>query len=250
MFIGMSELSNIGILSAFIAGIVSFLSPCVLPLVPGYISYIAGRSALASSPEQFVVARFTTLGLSLCFVLGFTTVFVIFGASATVLGRLLLSYRFEMNIVGGGVIILFGLFMLGTIQPMWMMREARFHLDIPGGRAISAYVLGLAFAFGWTPCIGPILGAILTVSAASATVANGIVLLTVYSLGLGVPFLLAALFTDTLTARLKAIGRVGYILRTLAGVVMIAMGVAMMTGYLSTFAYWLLERFPVLSSIG
>lgn len=115
---------------------------------------------------------------------------------------------------------------------------------------VSAYVLGLAFAFGWTPCIGPILGAILTVGAASATLADGIALLTIYSLGLGVPFLLAALFADTLAARLKEFGRLGRGLRVLAGLVMIAMGVAMMTGYLSSFAFWLLETFPVLSSIG
>lgn len=246
----MPELSNIGILSAFLAGIISFLSPCVLPLVPGYVSYVAGRSTFASPSGEIAVARSTTLGLSLCFVLGFTTVFVILGASASALGQLLLSYRFELNIVGGGIVTLFGLFMLGTIRPAWMMREARFHLDLPGGRTVSAYVLGLAFAFGWTPCIGPILGAILTVGAASATLADGITLLTIYSLGLGVPFLLAALFTDTLAARLKAFGRLGRGLRTLAGLALIVMGVAMMTGYLSAFAFWLLETFPVLSSIG
>ena len=246
----MIELSNIGILSAFIAGIISFLSPCVLPLVPGYVSYIAGRSALGSSSEETAVGRGAALGLSICFVLGFTTVFVIFGASATVLGQLLLSYRFEMNIVGGSVVAGFGLFMLGTIRPAWMMREVRFHIDIPGGKTVSAYVLGLAFAFGWTPCIGPILGAILTVGAASATVTDGITLLTVYSFGLGVPFLLAALFTDTLSARLKTIGGFGRILRVLAALVMIIMGLAMMTGYLSVFAFWLLETFPAFSSIG
>lgn len=246
----MPELSNIGILSAFVAGIISFLSPCVLPLVPGYVSYIASRSTFAAQTGEAAVARSATLGLSLCFVLGFTTVFVILGASATALGQMLLRYRFEMNIVGGGIVTLFGLFMLGTIRPTWMMREARFHLDMPGGKAVSAYVLGLAFAFGWTPCIGPILGAILTVGAGSATVADGIALLTIYSLGLGVPFLLAAVFTDTLSARLKAFGRLGRILRTFAGAIMIVMGVAMMTGYLSAFAFWLLETFPVLSAIG
>ncbi|MBG21671.1 cytochrome c biogenesis CcdA family protein [Hoeflea sp.] len=246
----MPELSNIGILSAFFAGIVSFLSPCVLPLVPGYVSYVAGRSTIASPSGEVSVARSAALGFSLCFVLGFTTVFVILGASATALGQLLLRYRFEMNIVGGGIVTLFGLFMLGTIRPRLMMREARFHLDLPGGKAVSAYVLGLAFAFGWTPCIGPILGAILTVGAASASVADGVALLAIYSLGLGVPFLLAAVFTGALAARLKSFGHLGRILRTFAGSVMILMGVAMMTGYLSSFAFWLLETFPVLSSIG
>ena len=242
----MFELSNVTIFGAFIAGVVSFLSPCVLPLVPGYVSYIAGRSAVASPAGEISSTRAVTLGLSLCFVLGFSTVFVILGASATALGQLLLRYRFEMNIVGGGIVILFGLFMIGTIRPSWMMREARFHLNLPGGRAVSAYVLGLAFAFGWTPCIGPILGAILTVSAASATVANGIALLTIYSLGLGIPFLLAALFTDALSSRLKTFGRFGQILRVFSGTIMIVMGVAMMTGYLSTFAFWFLEAFPML----
>jgi len=246
----MPELSSIGIFSAFVAGIISFLSPCVLPLVPGYVSFIAGRSTLASPSGEVAVARSATLGLTLCFVLGFTTVFVILGASASALGQLLLGYRFELNIVGGGIVMLFGLFMLGTIRPAWMMREARFHLDLPGGRTVSAYVLGLAFAFGWTPCIGPILGAILTVGAASATLADGVALLTIYSLGLGVPFLLVALFTDTLFARLKAFGGLGRVLRMLAGVALIVMGIAMMTGYLSAFAFWLLETFPILSSIG
>jgi cytochrome c-type biogenesis protein len=246
----MPELSNIGILSAFVAGIISFLSPCVLPLVPGYISYVVGRSTIATPSGAAVATRGAMLGLGFCFVLGFTTIFVILGASATALGQLLLRYRFEMNIVGGGIVTLFGLFMLGTIRPSWMMREARFHMDLPGGKTASAYVLGLAFAFGWTPCIGPVLGTILTVSAASATVPDGIALLTIYSLGLGVPFLLAAVFTDTLSARLRAFGRLGRIFRTLAGVVMIVMGVAMMTGYLSAFAFWLLEIFPILSAIG
>ena len=238
----MPELSNIGILSAFVAGIVSFLSPCVLPLVPGYVSYVAGRSTITSPSGEVSIARSAALG--------FTTVFVILGASATALGQLLLRYRFEMNIVGGGIVTLFGLFMLGTIRPTWMMREARFHLDLPGGKAVSSYVLGLAFAFGWTPCIGPILGAILTVGAASASVADGVALLAIYSMGLGVPFLLAAAFTGALAARLKTFGRLGRILRTFAGAVMILMGVAMMTGYLSSFAFWLLETFPLLSTIG
>ena len=129
-------------------------------------------------------------------------------------------------------------------------REARIETGDTGGSAFGAYILGLAFAFGWTPCIGPILGAILTVGAASTSVADGVALLAIYSLGLGVPFLLAAVFTGALAARLKSFGHLGRILRTFAGSVMILMGVAMMTGYLSSFAFWLLETFPVLSSIG
>ena len=192
----MLELSNIGMLTVFAAGIISFLSPCVLPLVPGYVSYVAGRSTAGIGPSGAVAERLPAVILGLCFVLGFSTVFIVLGASATALGQMLISYRYELNFVGGAIVILFGLFVTGLIRFPWMMREARFHSDLPGGGATSAYVLGLAFAFGWTPCIGPILGAILTVGAASATVADGVLLLAIYSLGLGVPFLLAALFTE------------------------------------------------------
>jgi len=246
----MPEISGIGLATAFAAGAISFLSPCVLPLVPGYLSYVAGRAAAESPSGGAAALPLPAIGLSVCFVLGFSSVFVVLGASATALGQLLLGYRYQLNIAGGAVIILFGLFLIGLLRPAWLMRELRFHAPIPGGRPLSAYVLGLAFAFGWTPCIGPILGAILTVSAASATVAGGVALLAVYSLGLGVPFLLAAIFTDGLTARLKAIGRIGRLLQPAAGAVLILMGLAMITGQLSVFSYWLLEAFPLLAEIG
>ena len=197
-----------------------------------------------------VVLRLPAMGLGACFVLGFTTVFVLLGASATALGQLLLSWRYELNIAGGAIVILFGLFLIGIVRPAWMMREFRFNVAVPGGRPVAAYVLGLAFAFGWTPCIGPILGAILTASAASATVSEGVALLAVYSAGLGVPLLLAAAFTDRLTRRLRSIGRVGRRLHQGAGLVMVVMGAAMITGYLSAFAFWLLDTFPILGEIG
>lgn len=245
----MTQIADIGILTAFVAGLISFLSPCVLPLVPGYISYVAGSSA-EISPSGAIALRWPAAGLSVCFVLGFTTVFVILGASATALGQLLLSYRQELNVVGGSVVVFFGLFMLGLANFPWLQREIRMHPAMAGGRPASAYVLGLAFAFGWTPCIGPVLGAVLTVSAASATVAGGVSLLAVYSLGLGVPFVLAALFTDGLVARLKAIGRLGRVLQILAGGLLVLMGIAMITGQLTAIAYWLLDAFPILAGIG
>lgn len=246
----MPEISNISVLAAFAAGIVSFLSPCVLPLVPGYVSYVAGRTTTDASGDRAASSRLSAIGLSLCFVLGFSTVFIVLGASATALGRLLLGYRVELNLIGGAVVILFGLFLIGLVRPGWMMREARFHTNLPGGRAISTYTLGLAFAFGWTPCIGPILGSILTIGAASATVANGVALLAIYSLGLGVPFLLAALFTESLARRLKTMRQAGRVLQPAAGAVMVAMGLAMITGQMSTFSFWLLAQFPVFTRIG
>lgn len=246
----MLEISNIGVITAFAAGTISFLSPCVLPLVPGYVSYVAGRSVSGGSIDAGFYQWLPALGLSLCFVLGFSTVFILLGASATVLGQMLLSYRYELNLVGGAIIILFGLFLLDVLRPDRLMREFRFHLVVPRAHPLSAYLLGLAFAFGWTPCIGPILGAILTVSAASSTVAGGVALLAIYSLGLGVPFVLATLFTGGLMKSLRSIGRVGRVLQLFAGGMMILMGIAMMTGQLSAFSYWLLGAFPILGNIG
>jgi cytochrome c-type biogenesis protein len=246
----MTEFSTTGLIVAFAAGGISFLSPCVLPLVPGYVSYVAGQSITGRAEGGAASLRLQAVILSLCFVLGFSTVFVLLGASATMLGQLLLSYRHELNIVAGAIVIAFGFFTLGVLRPLWLQRDFRLDVALAGGRPIAAYVLGMAFAFGWTPCIGPILGAVLTVSAASATVATGVALLAVYSLGLGVPFLLAAAFTDGLLARLKSISRAGRILQLLAGGVMILMGVAMITGRLSTFSFWLLDTFPMLSAIG
>ena len=244
----MVELSLIGFLTAFAAGVVSFLSPCVLPLVPGYVSFVAGRSL--EDLRAGAAPRLQALTLAATFVLGFTVVFVALGASATALGNLLLSYRYELGIIAGVVVILFGLHLLGLTPLRIMNQEARFQVEPRGGRAAGAFLLGLAFAFGWTPCIGPVLGAILTLSASTADVAKGSLLLTVYSLGLGLPFLVAALFTDTLLARLKALGRAGRNLQRAAGALLVAMGLLMVTGQLEVMAYWLLETFPALANIG
>lgn len=238
------EISSIGIAAAVAAGTVSFLSPCVLPLVPGYISFIAGRT------DAQARNRATVMLMSVAFVLGFSTVFVALGASATALSRVLRAYSYEAGIVGGAIIFVFGLVTTGLVRIPWMQADARYHGRIPGSGPLGAYFLGLAFAFGWTPCIGPVLGAILTVSAVSATAADGILLLTLYSLGLGVPFVLAALFTQTLMGSLPGMRKAGRYLQVGAGGVMIVMGVAMMTGQMTRFAFWLLETFPAFGSIG
>jgi cytochrome c-type biogenesis protein len=244
----MSGISNIGLVTAFSAGMISFLSPCVLPLVPGYVSYISGHTL--DRRNQAGIDRVSTLLLSACFVLGFSTIFVALGATATTLSRLLLSYRYEATLIGGAVVILFGVFMTGLVPLPWLQRDLRFHGDIRGGRPIGAYLLGLMFGFGWTPCIGPVLGAILTVSALSSTASMGIALLAVYSIGLGVPFLVSAAFADSLMKRLKTMRRLGRTLQVGAGGVMVAMGIAMITGMMSTFSFWLLENVPMLARIG
>jgi cytochrome c-type biogenesis protein len=222
----------------------------VLPLVPGYVSYIAGQSLNAPALELSKRKKIAALHLSIFFVLGFSTVFVILGASATALGQLLLSYRYEANLVAGAFVIVFGLLMIGLVRWSWFQRDFRFHLDLPGGRPIAAYAIGLAFAFGWTPCIGPILGTILTTNAISATVPQGIVLLSAYSLGLGLPFVAAAVFTDRLLIRLKDWRHLGRYLQVGAGGAVVGMGVAMMTGQLTVFSYWLLNTFPILAKVG
>ncbi len=243
----MSGISQALLASSFAAGIVSFLSPCVLPLVPGYLSYVAGetiglkgRTRCAGGP----------LLLALFFVFGFSTVFVAMGASASAFGRLLLAYRYEMSLAAGAIIILFGLSMTGVLKWNLLARDWRFHLELPGGRPLSAYVLGLAFAFGWTPCIGPVLGTILTLSAARATLSQGVALLGLYSFGLGLPFLAVALFTESLVNRLRLLSRLGRSLQLCAGTVVALVGVLIVSGELSAFSTWLLDTFPVFARLG
>jgi cytochrome c-type biogenesis protein len=234
------------LLVAAAAGTLSFLSPCVLPIVPPYLAFMAGTSldeaAGSRRPQLLRAAAF--------FVLGLSTVFLLLGLAASTLGRALLAWQEQLTMLAGAVIVLFGLHFLGLLRIPLLDREARLSAEGEAGTALGAYVFGLAFAFGWTPCIGPVLGAILTLSASTADVAKGSLLLAVYSLGLGVPFLLAALFTGTLLARIKALGRAGRNLQRAAGGLLIAMGLLMMTGQLEVVAYWLLETFPALANIG
>lgn len=246
----MLQISGIGVLTAFAAGLISFLSPCVLPLVPGYVSYVAGTSLDDLTQSPSARARISAVGLSLCFVLGFSAVFVALGAGATVIGQLLLSYRYQTNIIGGAVIIAFGLFTTGLLRLPWLQQEFRFAGRLKGGHPLGAFVLGLAFAFGWTPCIGPVLGAILTVSASDARTFDGISLLSIYSLGLGVPFLLTAAFMHSFLGRTRRLRRLGRAFQIAAGIIMVIMGVATITGYMSVFAYWLLDTFPIFARIG
>jgi cytochrome c-type biogenesis protein len=245
------ETSALGLAGATAAGFVSFLSPCVLPLVPAYVSYIAGQSLHGTQLQMSASTRAHAGVMSVFFVLGFSAVFIALGASVTALGQLLLRYRHEANIVGGIIVIAFGLFVLGLFRHVtWFHRDLRFHPHLAGGHPAGALLLGIAFGFGWTPCIGPVLGAILTASAMQGSVSGGIALLSAYALGLGVPFVLSAVFMRELVGRLKALRHAGRPLQVVAGAVMVAMGVAMVTGKLTEFSYWLLERFPILGKIG
>ncbi len=245
----MTDAATIGLMAAFVAGIVSFLSPCVLPLVPAYVSYIAGTSAHRRG-RLHAEQKLAALGMSALFVAGFSAVFIALGASATALGQLFLRYRYEANLVAGVIVILFGLFMLGLWRWVpWLQRDFRLHPHLHGGKPVAALVLGVAFAFGWTPCIGPVLGAILAVTAADAS-ASGVGLLSAYALGLGVPFLLAALFADRAAKMLRKLRGFGAALQIGGGVVLVAFGVAMITGWVSVISIWMLDAVPALGKLG
>ncbi len=239
------ELSALAAAGAFAAGAISFLSPCVLPLVPGYVSFITGQT-VGSETEK---SLWRPLLLSVCFVLGFTTIFVILGAGANFLGAVLAPYRYQATLISGALVVLFGIFTLDLWRPDWSQRELRVSVNHTHAGVGPAYLLGMAFAFGWTPCIGPVLGAILSLAASSGGY-DGMLLLAIYSLGLGAPFVLAALFLGSFASRMGHFRRAGRVLRYLAGGTMIAMGIAMMTGHLTDFAFFLMEMFPALGNIG
>jgi cytochrome c-type biogenesis protein len=233
------------------AGLVSFLSPCVLPLVPPYLGYLGGTTIeqLGNKDEIDAAVWRRVVLASVFFVLGFTTVFVGFGAGASVLGQWIQAHKSELAIVAGLVIIVFGLHFLGVLRVPLLYREARLHADRQGASLAGAYVMGLAFAFGWTPCIGPVLATVLTLAANEASLGAGVRLLLVYSLGLGIPFVLAAIaigpFLGFLQRFRRHLGRVEMVM----GLLLVATGVLMLTGGLNWFGTWMIENVPVLGRI-
>jgi cytochrome c-type biogenesis protein len=241
---------DVTILAALLAGLVSFLSPCVLPLVPPYLVYLAGTSLerLADDDPKTGSQQQTTTA-ALLFVLGFSTVFVALGASASVIGAVVRAWSYHLAMVAGVVIIVMGLHFLGLLRIPFLMRTQRIEVARPVG-LWGAYVMGLAFAFGWTPCIGPILAAILAVAASEATVTKGAGLLAVYSAGLGIPFILAAFFVQPFARFLARFRRHIMHVERAMGALLVVTGIAFLTGSITTFSFWLLEAFPVLGTIG
>jgi cytochrome c-type biogenesis protein len=243
-------MADVSLPAALLAGLVSFLSPCVLPLVPPYLCYLAGSTfehLVAREPAP-LVARREIVGAVL-FVLGFTVVFVALGAGASALGGVVRAYAPQLSITAGIVIIAMGLHFLGVFQLPFMLRTARIDAGQPVGWW-GAFVMGLAFAFGWTPCLGSVLGAILAVAASESTVAMGAGLLAVYSLGLGIPFILAALAIKPFIALLARYRRhLGKIEKAMGGLLVLT-GIAFLTGAINQAAYWLLEAFPMLGTLG
>jgi cytochrome c-type biogenesis protein len=234
-------------LIALAAGVLSFLSPCVLPVVPPYLAYMGGISLRDTSAGA---ARRSVVLPALFFVLGLSTVFLFMGIAASALGRALLQYQDLMNRAAGIIVILFGLHFLHVLRIPVLDREARLDAGDRGGSAFGAYVLGLAFAFGWTPCIGPQLGAILSLAAGEASMARGTALLAIYAAGLGIPFLLAALFLTRSMALMNRLKRHMRLIERLMGMLLLLVGIALLTNLFSRFSYWLLETFPTLASFG
>jgi cytochrome c-type biogenesis protein len=243
-------MADVPIAAALFAGTLSFLSPCVLPLVPPYLVYLTGTSLerLAGAEPEPLVRRDTVIAAAL-FVAGFSTVFVMLGASASAIGGLLRAYSHVLETVAGIAIIVMGLHFLGLTPIAFLMREKRFAMTQPVG-LWGAYAMGLAFAFGWTPCIGPILAAILAVAASEATVAKGAGLLAVYSLGLGIPFLIAAVAIEPFAAFLARFRAHLATVEKAMGGLLVLTGIGFLFGWITQASYWLLETFPALGRIG
>ena len=231
------------------AGLLSFLSPCVLPLVPPYLSYLAGTTLDEWTDESDSGINHMALLTALAFVLGFSTVFVLLGAGASAIGGVLRMNSVEIGWVAGGLIILMGLHFIGIIRIPLLAREARLHVEKPAGIA-GAYVMGLAFAFGWSPCIGPVLGSVFAVAGSEASVMRGMGLLAVYSAGLGIPFLLAAFAMGPFIRFMRRFrAQMGKIEKAM-GVFLVLTGIAFITGSFTAFGAFLLEMFPVLGRLG
>ncbi|CUJ93348.1 cytochrome c biogenesis protein CcdA [Shimia thalassica] len=233
---------------ALFAGVVSFLSPCVLPIVPPYLAYMSGVSVTELSESGTGGKK--AIVPALFFVLGLSTVFLFLGFAASAVGTLFLAYQGWFNTIAGVVVMIFGAHFIGIYRIGFLDREARMDVGDQGGSSFGAYILGLAFAFGWTPCIGPQLGAILSLAAGEASLAKGTLLLAVYAAGLGIPFILVAAFLPRLGGLMGWMKRHMEQIERVMGLLLWTIGLLMLTGGFSAFSYWLLEAFPMLATLG
>jgi cytochrome c-type biogenesis protein len=233
---------------ALAAGVISFLSPCVLPIVPPYLAYMSGVSMAELKDEA--TARRKGILAALFFVLGLSTVFLFLGFTASAFGAFFLQNQELFAKISGVMVIIFGLHFLNVFRIPFLDREARLETGDQGGSAFGAYVLGLAFAFGWTPCIGPQLGAILSIAAGEASVARGTLLLGVYAAGLGIPFLLAAIFLTRAMDTMNRLKRHMGTIEKVMGGLLLFVGIMLVTGAFTNFSFWLLETFPALATLG
>jgi len=242
---------EVSIGAAFLAGFLSFVSPCVLPIVPPYLCYLAGVSfdQLQENEQDPAVGRRIILA-AVTFVLGFSTVFVALGATASLVGQTVARYFDTLSIIAGILIIVMGLHFLGVFRIGLLYREARVSVEKKPAGLLGSYVMGLAFAFGWTPCVGPVLAAILFVAGSTETTMRGALLLAVYALGIGIPFILAAAFASRFLGWASRFKRHMATVEKAMGGLLVLTGVLFVTGQMSAISYWLLETFPAFSQVG
>lgn len=235
------------LLIALAGGVLSFLSPCVLPIVPPYLAFMGGVSVSEMEGQR---GRGRVLAAAFFFVLGLSTVFLLLGFAASALGRAFLVYREWFNTVAGVLIMVLGAHFIGAFRLSFLDREARIDAAGQGGTAFGAYMLGLAFAFGWTPCLGPVLGMILGLAASEADFSRGVALLGVYALGLGVPFLLVAAFFPRLKGVMSWMKRHLARIERISGLLLWTVGLMILTGQFQVMSYWLVENVPFLAQLG
>lgn len=244
--------ASVTLFAAFGAGLLSFASPCVLPLVPPYLGFLTGASIEELTGEEMsrLAAKRRAAQVALSFIFGFTCVFVALGATASAFGQVVREWSSLLGMLAGGFIILMGLHFLGVFRIALFYREARFNsCQIRSGLG-GAFLLGLAFAFGWTPCIGPVLATILSVAGSRDTVSDGATLLAAYSLGLGVPFLIAAMFAAKFVLFMRRFRQHLPLVERAMGSVLVLTGALFLSGGMQRASFWLLETFPALSAIG
>jgi cytochrome c-type biogenesis protein len=236
---------QITLLAAFAAGFLSFVSPCVLPLIPGYISFVSGVSVEEMRGDApIATSRLQVFVTSLAFVIGFSIVFIALGASATAIGKLLFAKLPLLSKIAGGILIVFGLHTMGVFRLAFLESEKRMHSQQKPAGPLGAMLVGIAFAFGWTPCIGPILGGILAIAGSKNSVSEGIILLAVYSLGLGIPFLLTSLAINQFFGAAKKIRRYYHAIEVTSGALLIVIGLLIMTGQLTIITRYLQPYLP------
>jgi cytochrome c-type biogenesis protein len=236
-------------LAAFAAGVLSFISPCVLPLIPGYLSYISGLTldemqGTGETAMSLGAARRRVLAASIFFILGFSFVFICFGAAASVLGQYMLERQRLLAKIAAVIVILFGLHTMGVLRIGWLYSEKRVQVERKPTTLFGAFFVGLAFAFGWTPCIGPILGGILAIAGTQQTVGQGVQLLAVYSAGLGLPFLLTALAINQFFTVFKRIRKHYHLIEIVSGLLLVLIGVLIFTNRFTLIAKWLTPYLP------
>ena len=235
----------IELLIAFGAGLISFLSPCVLPLIPGYISYISGQTL-----DEIIEGNKSVLLKIISFSVGFSIVFIFFGITASFIGKFLINYSNQLRIIAGLIIILFSLQLIGLINLKILNSEARFFTKNYRNNLIFPVIVGMAFGFGWTPCIGPILGSILALATIEENISKGILLLSFYSLGLAIPFIISGVLIDKFLFFFKNFRKYISTITKVGGAILLLTGIAILTGQLQVLGFFILEYFPSLGNIG